>query len=55
VGAKTPYALLSFVVGNRNLQERNEYHGFVFKILIQLLFEKQIKSKRKKKIFRQEF
>jgi hypothetical protein len=28
--AKTPYALLSFVVGNHNLQERNECHGYVF-------------------------
>jgi len=27
VGAKTPYALLSFEVGTHNLQERNEYDG----------------------------
>jgi hypothetical protein len=31
VGAKTPYALLlSFVVGNHNLQEKRKYHGYVF-------------------------
>jgi len=28
--AKTPYALLSFIVGNHNLQERNKYHESVF-------------------------
>jgi len=46
--AKIPYALLSFVVENQNLQERNEYHGYVLQN-IDLIAVKKIDEITKEK------
>jgi len=56
VGAKTPYALLlSFVVGNHNLQERTNVIDMFLQNIDPIAVEKIDKIEKEKNISRQEY
>ncbi|MGG0309064.1 hypothetical protein ABEY43_28510 [Priestia megaterium] len=55
MGAKTPYALLSFVVGNHNLQERTNVIDMFLQNIDPIAVEKIDKIEKEKNISRQEY